>query len=59
LKLKNKILDFFEAKDVFDHDLDVDEYIRQALEKYQRLTMTLKQILKKQKECETKEGTQL
>jgi hypothetical protein len=42
LKLKNKILDFFEAEDVFYPDFDLDEYIREALEKYQRHTMELK-----------------
>ena len=50
LKLKNKILDFFEAEDVFDLDFHLDEYIREALEKYQRNTMELKQILMKQEE---------
>jgi predicted RNase H-like nuclease (RuvC/YqgF family) len=50
LKLKNKILDFFEAEDVFDPDFDLDEYIRESLEKYQRHTMALKKILMKQEE---------
>jgi hypothetical protein len=47
LKLKNKILDFFEGEDVFYLDFDLDEYIREALKKYQRHTMELKQILMK------------
>jgi hypothetical protein len=50
LKLKNKILDFFEEEYVFDHDFDLDEYIREALEKYQRHPMALKQIPVKQEE---------
>ena len=47
LKLKNKILDFFEGEDVFYLDFDLDEYIGEALKKYQIHTMELKQILMK------------
>jgi len=51
LKLKDKILDVLEAKDhQYTFDLDFDEYIKEALKKYQRHTIALRKILMKQKE---------
>jgi septal ring factor EnvC (AmiA/AmiB activator) len=51
LKLKDKILDVLEAKDdqyTFDPDFNLDEYIKESLEKYQRHAMALRKILMKQ-----------
>jgi hypothetical protein len=51
LKLKYKVLDVLkDDKYTFDHDFDLDEYIKEALENYQRHTMALRKILMKQEE---------
>jgi hypothetical protein len=60
LKHEDKVFYYLEKLERDHYDFkDLEDYIKETLEKYQRLTMTLKQMLKKQEESETKQGTQL
>ena len=56
LKHEDKVFYYLEKAER-DHYAfkDCEDYIKETLEKYQRLT--LKQMLKKQEEIETKQGT--
>jgi hypothetical protein len=60
LKHEDKVFYYLEKAER-DHYAfkDCEDYIKETLEKYQRLTITLKQMLKKQEESETKKGMEL